>query len=117
MSKLTLSVDSRVVSRAKVYAKRQGLSISKMVEIYLAAEHLQRRLEQHDGGGAVHVIIAIDQDQFLAGDGRLHPRDRLGHALHGVGIEQVFDAGMKENIGFGSAAYPALRQQLGYDER
>jgi antitoxin component of RelBE/YafQ-DinJ toxin-antitoxin module len=37
MSKLTLSVDSRVVSRAKVYAKRQGLSISKMVEIYLAA--------------------------------------------------------------------------------
>jgi hypothetical protein len=37
--------------------------------------------------------------------------------LHGVGIEQVFDAGMKENIGFSSAAYPALRQQLGYDER
>jgi hypothetical protein len=37
MSKLTLSVDTRVVSRAKEYAKRQGLSVSKMVEAYLAA--------------------------------------------------------------------------------
>jgi hypothetical protein len=37
MSKLTLSVDDRVVSRAKQYAKRQGISVSKMVEAYLAA--------------------------------------------------------------------------------
>jgi hypothetical protein len=37
MSKLTLSVDARVVSRAKQYAKRTGLSVSKMVETYLAA--------------------------------------------------------------------------------
>ena len=37
MSKLTLSVDDAVVSRAKRYAKKQGVSISKMVEAYLAA--------------------------------------------------------------------------------
>jgi hypothetical protein len=37
MAKLTLSVDNRVVSRAKHYAKRQGVSVSKMVEGYLAA--------------------------------------------------------------------------------
>jgi hypothetical protein len=36
MSKLTLSVDSRVVIRAKRYAKQQGVSVSKMVEAYLA---------------------------------------------------------------------------------
>ena len=36
MSKLTLSVDRSVVSRAKQYAKRQGLSVSQMVETYLA---------------------------------------------------------------------------------
>jgi hypothetical protein len=36
MSKLTLSVDDRVVSRAKRYARRQGVSVSKMVEDYLA---------------------------------------------------------------------------------
>jgi antitoxin component of RelBE/YafQ-DinJ toxin-antitoxin module len=37
MSKLTLSVDSRVVTRAKRYAKQQGVSVSEMVETYLAA--------------------------------------------------------------------------------
>lgn len=36
MAKLTLSVDNRVVSRAKQYAKRRGVSVSKMVEAYLA---------------------------------------------------------------------------------
>ena len=37
MSKLTLSVDERVVSRAKRYAKRRGVSVSAMVEAYLAS--------------------------------------------------------------------------------
>lgn len=37
MAKLTLSVDARVVSRAKQYAKRRGISVSKMVEAYLAS--------------------------------------------------------------------------------
>jgi hypothetical protein len=30
-------VDTRVVSRAKQYAKRRGVSVSEMVEAYLAA--------------------------------------------------------------------------------
>jgi hypothetical protein len=37
MAKLTLSVDSRVVSRAKQYAKLKGVSVSEMVEACLAA--------------------------------------------------------------------------------
>jgi hypothetical protein len=37
MGKLTLSVDDRVVSRAKQYAKRRGVSVSEIVEAYLAA--------------------------------------------------------------------------------
>ncbi|MBZ5634112.1 MAG: DUF6364 family protein [Acidobacteriia bacterium] len=37
MAKLTLSVDNRVVSRAKQYAKRRGVSVSEMVEAYLSA--------------------------------------------------------------------------------
>jgi phage gp29-like protein len=35
MSKLTLSVDKAVVSRAKRYAKQRDVSISQMVETYL----------------------------------------------------------------------------------
>jgi hypothetical protein len=37
MAKLTLSVDNRVIARAKQYAKRWGVSVSEMVEAYLAA--------------------------------------------------------------------------------
>jgi len=37
MAKLTLSVDGRVVSRAKQYAKVRGVSVSEMVEAYLSA--------------------------------------------------------------------------------
>ena len=37
MAKLTLSVDTRVVSRAKQYAKLRGVSVSEMVEAYLTA--------------------------------------------------------------------------------
>lgn len=37
MAKLTLSVDTQVVRRAKQYAKRRGVSVSQMVETYLAA--------------------------------------------------------------------------------
>ncbi|MGA7411857.1 MAG: DUF6364 family protein [Bryobacteraceae bacterium] len=37
MAKLTLSVDDGVVSRAKQYARLHGISVSEMVEGYLAA--------------------------------------------------------------------------------
>lgn len=37
MSKLTLSVDDRVTVRAKRYAKQRGVSVSELVETYLAS--------------------------------------------------------------------------------
>jgi hypothetical protein len=37
VAKLTLSVNGYVISRAKQYAKRRGVSVSEMVEAYLAA--------------------------------------------------------------------------------
>jgi hypothetical protein len=37
MSKLTLSVRDSVILRAKRYARRRGVSVSEMVEAYLAA--------------------------------------------------------------------------------
>ena len=37
MAKLTLSVDDRVVHRAKRYAKLRGVSVSHMVETYLSS--------------------------------------------------------------------------------
>jgi hypothetical protein len=37
MAKLTLSVDAQVVSQAKRYAREHGVSVSSMVQAYLAA--------------------------------------------------------------------------------
>jgi hypothetical protein len=37
VAKVTLSVDHRVVSLAMEYAKRRGVSLSELVEAYLAA--------------------------------------------------------------------------------
>ncbi len=37
MAKLTLSVDSAVVARAKRYAKACGVSVSQLVEAYLGS--------------------------------------------------------------------------------
>jgi hypothetical protein len=37
MSKLTLSIDESVVSRAKRFARKRGVSVSKLVEGYLDA--------------------------------------------------------------------------------
>ena len=36
-SKLTLSIDKRVIKRAKTYAKKQGRSLSALVQSYLLA--------------------------------------------------------------------------------
>jgi hypothetical protein len=36
-AKLTLSVNPAVVSRAKRYAEQQGVSVSRLVEVYLAS--------------------------------------------------------------------------------
>lgn len=35
MSKLTLSVDEKVVKRAKLFAEKRGTSVSRLVEQYL----------------------------------------------------------------------------------
>jgi hypothetical protein len=74
-------------------------------------------LEQHNGGRAIHVIIAVDEDRLQPRDGCLHPRYRRGHPLHGVRIKQLFHARVKKNLSFGRAFDPTLRQQFGHDQR
>jgi hypothetical protein len=51
-----------------------------------AGEHFDGRLEQHDGGGAVDVVVAVEQDGFAAGDGQFEAVDGGGHAEHQEGI-------------------------------
>lgn len=44
--KLTLSMDKNIIAEAKVYAKRNGTSLSKMIEAYL--ESLTNKYKEKD---------------------------------------------------------------------
>ncbi len=70
MAKLTLSVDDRVVSRAKQYAKKQGVSVSKMVETYLAAV-AEPRSRATDGAPILRSVRGILKKADI-GDYRKH---------------------------------------------
>ena len=61
-----------------------------------AAEDLDRGLEQDDRGGAIDVVIAVDEDGLVPGDRLLDARDRRCHAVQRVWVEQVFERGTKE---------------------
>lgn len=50
-TKLTLSIDINTVNRAKKYAKRQGRSLSDLVENYLMA---------------ITANVKIDEDEFMS---------------------------------------------------
>ncbi len=79
----------------------------------IAAEPLDSRLEQDGRGGSIHVVVAVDQDRFLGGDGLLNARDGAIHAEHRVWIEQVLDTRIQKMLGFGGGANAAGQQQLG----
>ncbi len=59
------------------------------VEAGRAAKHLDSGLEQDDGGGAVHVVVAVKENRLLGGDGALQPVNGHIHAQHEKWIVEV----------------------------
>ncbi len=55
------------------------------MKIRSASAKLDRRLEDDDGGGAVDVVVAVDQDALFAFDGCIQAIDCGLHAAHCVG--------------------------------
>jgi len=47
-SKLTLSLKKRVIKKAKLYAKKQGRSLSDLVENYLMAITTKEKIDEED---------------------------------------------------------------------
>jgi hypothetical protein len=56
MAKLTLSVDAAVVKRAKRYATRRGVSVSRLVEEYLALLSRPRPSEDEDAPPVLRML-------------------------------------------------------------
>ena len=54
-----------------------------------AAQHFNSGLEQNDGGGAVHIVVAVEQNRLMARDGRFKAFDGRSHAQHEEGIVEL----------------------------
>lgn len=70
MSKLTLSIDERVVKRAKRFAARQGVSVSRLVESYLELVSRPSRDEEPTPilgrlRGALRGVDELDYRRYL----------------------------------------------------
>ena len=87
------------------------------VVVDLSAAQLQRRLEDDDGGGAVHVVVAIDEDGLAALDGGAQALHRRAKAGHQIGRVQVAERGIEELAGLLRVLNAARRQQSRHRDR
>jgi hypothetical protein len=72
-------------------------------------EHFDGGLEQDDGGGAVYVVVAVEEDGFAGGDGQLESVGGGGHAQHQEGIVKLADLGIEEAGAASAVAIPRAR--------
>ncbi len=62
MTKLTLSIDERVIYRAKNYAKKSKRSLSEIVESYLEIISSSEESSEDDELNKIKGIIFLDKD-------------------------------------------------------
>ena len=86
------------------------------MEARFAAEHFDGGFEQDDGGGAVDVVVAIEQDGFVGGDGALETVDGGGHAEHEKGIVELGYFGVEESEGFSCIGDASGDEEFSEDE-
>ena len=77
-----------------------------------AAQHLDRRLEKHDGGGAVDVVIAVKQDGLPACDGCFHAFHGGLHPQHQQRIVQLSHFRIEKCEGFAGGADAARDEEF-----
>lgn len=56
-TKLTLRLNDSVIERAKIYAGKQKISLSKMIEAYL--DHLTREMEDKDKASITPLVKSL----------------------------------------------------------
>ena len=82
-----------------------------------AAEHLDRRLQQHNGSSSVDVVVAVQQDRLFARDGCFDAFYRGDHAHHQQGIVKLRNFRIKKCEGFARSRDAARDQQFRQNHR
>ena len=63
--------------------------------------------EENGGGGAVDVVVAVDEDGLGVGDGTLDAGDGSGHAEEQVGVVEVVEGwGLRKRRAAASSRMP-----------
>ena len=78
MKKLTLSVDARIVARAKQFAQKRGTSVSRLVERYLDAVSSPAAMGDPDLPPVTRRLLGVLRGQKI---------DRADYAVH---LEQKY---------------------------
>ena len=85
------------------------------VEIHLLGISPEEGIHQRHGCGAVHVIIPVNQNLFLGGDGLTNPLDRRVHVLHQERVMEIVKAGAEERAGLLEGLNSPFDKQFGQD--
>jgi hypothetical protein len=80
------------------------------VKAGLAPGHLDGSLQNDDGYGPVHVVIAVDQDFLLGSNGRQQALNGVVHAGQQRRVEQVLEGGSQKPARGRSIGDPAAQQ-------
>ena len=78
-----------------------------------AAGQLDGLGQKHHGGGAVHVVVAVDQDLLPVADGFPQARDGPRHVAHGERVVEVVERRLEEAARGGGVAQAAVHQNSG----
>jgi hypothetical protein len=66
---------------------------------HVRAEHLQRPAQDHGGGDAVHVVVAVDGDPLLRGNRREEAIDCRRHAGQAEWVPELVERRREEPFG------------------
>ena len=87
------------------------------VEFGLSASQLDRGAKNDNRGGAVDVVVAVDQHALAVGDSAAQALDGGLHAEHAQRVVKVGETGVEKVMGvFGSGDF-ALGEQRGHQGR
>src|SRR6185437_16262316 len=83
------------------------------VEVGFATAQADGGDEDDDGGSAIHVIVAVDEDFFPALQGGAQAIHRRHHAAHGIRRVQVIKGRSEKSLGRFGRGHSAHQQQAG----
>jgi len=74
------------------HARLQAVALAqpmRNMEAHRAAQHLDGGLEKDYGGGAIDVVVAIEEHRFMLRNGPLKARDGFVHAKHELRVVKM----------------------------